>query len=185
MKIVMLIRHAEKPRPSLSIQGVDPLGRTDPQSLSVRGWQRAGALTRLFVDSGPNIPHLAQPRHLFAPSTTAASPSRRGAQTLAPLSELLGITTDTAFDKNDIAGLTRAVRRCPGPVLIAWQHKAIIQLANALLGSDARSPQKWPDDCFDMIWSFGLEQPEQPATHFDQIPQALLGGDRAITKVCT
>ena len=47
---VMLIRHAEKPNET--VQGVNEAGRADPDQLSVRGWQRAGALIRFFAPIG-------------------------------------------------------------------------------------------------------------------------------------
>ena len=43
---VMLLRHAEKPDPALGERPVDTLGVGDENSLSVRAWQRAGALVR-------------------------------------------------------------------------------------------------------------------------------------------
>ena len=41
---ILLIRHAEKPDDSDSGPGLTSDGRDDPKSLTVRGWQRAGAL---------------------------------------------------------------------------------------------------------------------------------------------
>jgi hypothetical protein len=183
VKTVMLIRHAEKPRPEAGVQGVDELGRVGPQNLSVKGWQRAGALVCMFrdadadadADAGAGPAGIVRPRHLFAPRVTALSPSARGAQTLAPLAQALGVAVNTDHEKDDIAGLMAAIGRCPQPVLVAWQHKAIVRLANALLGSSSRSPQRWPDDCFDMVWSFAVEPAE---VRFQEIPQSLLGGDR-------
>ncbi len=42
-----------------------------------------------------------------------------------------------------------------GVVLIAWEHKSIIDLANVILGNDRFSPQKWPDSRFDLVWVLG------------------------------
>lgn len=41
---VRAIRHAEKPTPDGAVQGVSASGLPNPDELSVRGWQRAGAL---------------------------------------------------------------------------------------------------------------------------------------------
>ena len=65
--VVMLIRHAEKPIGDGPPYGVTDDGVVDPESLTPRGWQRAGALVRRFggqVDpSGAGLP---LPTHLFA-----------------------------------------------------------------------------------------------------------------------
>jgi broad specificity phosphatase PhoE len=173
MNTVMLIRHAEKPRPDIGTGGVDIFGRSGAENLSVRGWQRAGALVHMFCR--PPVAGIERPRHLFAPRITAMSPSARGPQTLAPLSEVLGIPVNTDCEKDDVEGLVCIVRRCSEPVLVAWQHKAIVPLANALLDSTTRSPQRWPDDCFDVVWSFEIAETE---VRFHEIPQMLLSGDR-------
>ncbi len=46
---IMLIRHAERPNADKSLRGVGFDGRKDKESLTVRGWQRAGALARFFA----------------------------------------------------------------------------------------------------------------------------------------
>jgi hypothetical protein len=43
----MFIRHAEKPGVDVA-SGLEANGTTDPESLTIRGWQRAGALARFF-----------------------------------------------------------------------------------------------------------------------------------------
>src|ERR1700743_2749207 len=53
---VMFIRHAEKPPgvPPYDGAGVDAKGKKDKESLTVRGWQRAGALAKFF-ESQPKM----------------------------------------------------------------------------------------------------------------------------------
>ena len=65
---IMIIRHGEKPSDDGSIHGVDPHGGHDPDELIVRGWQRAGALVRLFAPpNGAFSDHaLATPENIFA-----------------------------------------------------------------------------------------------------------------------
>ena len=41
---IMIIRHAEQHE----VAGITREGQVDPQSLTVRGWQRAGALVPFF-----------------------------------------------------------------------------------------------------------------------------------------
>ena len=71
---IMIIRHAEKPytTPPPATTGVTVLGQPDPDSLIVRGWQRAGALVALFAPSrGPlQSSELATPHFIFASSTS-------------------------------------------------------------------------------------------------------------------
>jgi hypothetical protein len=64
----MLIRHAERPNADKSIRGVTPEGVKNKEELTVRGWQRAGALVRFFAPRDNRFDHLAlaRPEHLFA-----------------------------------------------------------------------------------------------------------------------
>ena len=64
---VMLIRHAEKPDGTGNVMGVSELGLPHPRQLSVRGWQRAGALVRFFAPAGGNFADgIATPSAIFA-----------------------------------------------------------------------------------------------------------------------
>lgn len=74
---IMLIRHAEKP--DGDVQGVTAAGAKDPEELVVRGWQRSGALVRLFAPRDGKFvdPHLAQPRTIFASAVGKHSNSLR------------------------------------------------------------------------------------------------------------
>ena len=44
----MVIRHAEKPDDAGTISGIDVNGNQNREELTVRGWQRAGALARII-----------------------------------------------------------------------------------------------------------------------------------------
>ena len=81
-KIVM-IRHAE----AHGEPGFAANGQKNEQSLTVRGWQRAGALVQFF--------HLREsnnlvPDHIFASAIGPESESRRPQETVAPLVDLIG-----------------------------------------------------------------------------------------------
>lgn len=144
---IVLLRHAEKASADGRIQAVDACGRPDPDELSVRGWQRAGALARLFAPGGGD---LGVPAALFAGAPTADHPSRRSISTLAPLAERLGLVTDTRFARGQEAEVARAAAEQPGLVLIAWDHRHLPALAWACGAPDA--PPDWPADCFDRLW---------------------------------
>src|SRR4051794_11953826 len=89
-RYIMIIRHAEKPSGDGRVQGVDFTGRTNPEELSVRGWQRAGGLVGFFAGRDPAP--VEMPQFLFAPRPTEQEPSVRALHTLVPLADWLGRT---------------------------------------------------------------------------------------------
>ncbi|AOY95082.1 hypothetical protein BKK79_25050 [Cupriavidus sp. USMAA2-4] len=173
---VMLIRHAEKPSPDDG--GVDESGKPDSESLSPRGWQRAGALVRFFYrDPCPAAAEIATPDVIFAAGVGSGSQSRRSMQTVSPLSALLHMERSTPLVtqhlKDDVDGLVADVKHRDGAVLIAWEHKLLAQIVNHL--SDQQlSPAPWPDDRFDMVW---ILVRAGKAWNWRQVPQRLLAGD--------
>ncbi|MEO8571222.1 MAG: hypothetical protein ABI553_05915 [Chloroflexota bacterium] len=178
---VTILRHAEKELGGVPPLGVAIDGSRDPESLIVRGWQRAGALVALFSPptdrASGGVP--ATPSHLFASRVgETTSLSRRPRETLEPLSEHLGLAIDDRFLKSEIGELVSAIRGCDGAVLVAWEHKVIPLIAAALTGDPATTPTTWPDDRFDVCWVF---EPVDAGTiyGFRQVSQMLLAGDRA------
>ena len=179
---ILLIRHAEKPGPDgQPPYGVDAEGRRDGKSLSVRGWQRAGALAVLFAPSAGPLQHpaLATPQHLYAgnpspPGRSNTRLSRRLLETLAPLSARLGLPIDQSFAVGDEQPVADAAMAQTGPVLISWQHKRLPLLANRILGDDTTAPQFWPAERFDLVWVFDLQGGRY---RFSQAPELLLDGD--------
>jgi len=177
---IMLIRHAEKPSKDGAIRGVTVNGFDDANELSVRGWQRAGALVRFFAPGSESAPaRMPRPDYLFAPGTTPELKSVRGRSTLAPLAGYLSLPTSTAFRKGEEALLAAAASQLPGPVLIAWEHHALPDLARALVGGALATPPEWPDHRFDMLWLFQHERDRaaEGVWRFSQIPMLLLAGD--------
>jgi broad specificity phosphatase PhoE len=177
---VSLIRHAEKqladePPYSVTIDGI-----RDPESLTPRGWQRAGALIALFVPrtnrQGEGV--LPTPSHLFASELGPHSQSRRPQETLQPLSARLGLPIDEHFVQDDLDDLVGAILACDGHVLVAWEHKRIPLIANRFTRDASAVPQAWPDDRYDVVWV--LEPvPNNGRFGLRQVPQLLLAGDRA------
>jgi len=174
---IMLIRHAEKPSLDGTVQGVTVDGVPNPDELSVRGWQRAGALVRLFAPlEGVTGAAIRTPDVLFAQGLAQHATSVRAPHTLGPLAALLGKAISTEYSKGQEEQLAGALRALAEPVLVAWEHRAICVLANFLMGDEQHTPQTWPDDCFDVVWVF--ESGDGSSWSFSQVPQRLLPGDR-------
>jgi hypothetical protein len=172
MASIYLIRHAEKPEPGQ--QGVSAAGEPDAQGLTVRGWQRAGALVGLFAmaDNGPRHALLARPRHLYA--AVDAGRSHRPADTLLPLAECLRMPVQPLASNGDPLVAAQALWSCGEDVLVCWRRRELPPLARALLPAIDGLPVEWDKDCFDVVWVI------QPAS-LTVVPQRLLAGDRGRT----
>jgi broad specificity phosphatase PhoE len=174
----MVIRHGEKPSNDEAVYGVTVEGEREKESLTVRGWQRAGALAHFFAPShgSHSHPSLAQPHLLYASKPTRREGSRRPMETVIPLAEKLGMRINTNFRKAEARDMVEEAFLVPGTVLICWQHEYIPQIANHILGNNTTAPQDWPDDRFDLVWVFDQE-PASGRYSFTQVPQNLLMGD--------
>jgi hypothetical protein len=148
---IMIIRHAEKPDGKQT--GVDADGKEDAEELVVRGWQRSGALVRLFAPQGGKFtdPHLAQPNTIFASGTGKHSNSLRPQHTVLELANALNLSLDLRFPKGSEQELAKAALAAAGPVLIAWEHEDIPDIVNAIAGNNTTCPQKWAGSRFDMV----------------------------------
>jgi broad specificity phosphatase PhoE len=177
----MLLRHAEKPLGEDPPHGVTIDGTQDPESLTPRGWQRAGALVGLFVPdpSDTRSPRLPTPTHLFASQVGPQSSSERPRETLLPLAERLGLAVDRRFRKQELAALAQAVEGIDGIVLIAWEHHLIPSLATMLAGDVSKVPQVWPDDRYDVVWVVDDVGPGEGRV-LRQVPEMLLAGDQPL-----
>ena len=177
-KKIMVIRHAEKHDDAGLIAGVTIEGRPDPEDLTVRGWQRAGALIGLFLPpDGVFIDRsLATPDAIFASGIGPHSKSQRPQNTVAPLAAKLGLQLNTNHLKGDEAALAADVIACNGVVLIAWEHQAIPVIGNAITSNESSCPQSWPDTRFDVVWIFDQDA-AAGGWSFHQVPQRLLAGD--------
>ena len=179
----MVIRHAEKPAKSNGAAGVREDGKHDPESLTVRGWQRAGALAVLFSsDEHTARLGLAVPDAVYASASTIRGSSERPEQTIDPLvARLRGYRPEfdpvLTHEKGSERDMVDDVMRRDGAVLICWQHELIPEIGNAIVGNKWICPQEWPGDRFDLVWSF--ERADGGKWQFRQVPQLLLAGDRA------
>lgn len=174
----MLLRHAEKPAKDDAPYGVTRKGERSKESLEVRGWQRAGALTNLFVPANHHSQHpaLAQPQFLYASKPLRRKGSRRPIETITPLAEKLGIKINADFQRSQLVSMIADVFACKGVVLICWQREYIPDIAALILGKKKIAPSDWPEDRFDLIWVFDLHRASS-TYKFHQVTQELLAGD--------
>jgi hypothetical protein len=181
---IMIIRHGEKPGGKMA--GVNEAGTKSDHDLSVRGWQRAGALACLFAPARGALQNelLAKPAFIFASASgdsgTGNSRSRRSEETVVPLAQRIGVAVDLRFSKGQEKALAEAAQACDGPVLIAWQHENIGVIANLILGAQVAgaqvAPESWPSDRFDLIFVLSLNLLDGRYS-FAQVTQCLLAGD--------
>jgi hypothetical protein len=173
----MVLRHAEKPAKDLEPFGVTLEGKPHSESLTARGWQRAGALANLFAPNNGHFQHasLAKPQLIYASKPLKRKGSRRPIETMTPLAEKLAIRINYKFPRFEVESMLEEVFLCKGAVLICWQRDYIPQIAAHILGNKTRVPV-WPEDRFDLVWVFDRNRSSDRFT-FKQVPQRLLMGD--------
>lgn len=177
-EVILLSRHAEKPDPDHGSIGVDRLGRTNAHSLSVRGWQRAGALAALLAHA-PQSAHdaVVRPARVIATKPTKHARSTREVDTAAPVADRLGLRLVDDHAHGEIPALVAEVLSDPSPALVVWHHGEIPQVALALGADPDQVPHTWPDHRYDLLWV--LTRTDAHAAHYDLdvVPQRLLAGD--------
>jgi hypothetical protein len=182
---ILILRHAEKPVQN-GDSGVNDSGAPDPESLTPRGWQRAGAWAELFVPGPAQQSVLPTPVALFAANPDHGDDeaadgekgkSRRPLQTITPLAGKLGINVDTSIKKRDVETVAAKAAAVPGVALICWQHELIIDIVKAISPTLQNIPGKWPGDRFNVIFQLSLPDDTSP-WEFQQIVPILLQGDR-------
>jgi len=172
--LVMVIRHGEKP--DGSHLGVDAQGNDDDSSLTETGWERANRLADLFDPvTGPPRPGLATPKTVYAAGANDEGEGLRPRETVMPLVARLGVTTNTEYGAGDEKKLVATVITQPGPTLISWQHGGISDIARAFPSVTPKPPSGWPDDRFDLVWTFTRTA---DGWRFAQVPELVLPGDQ-------
>lgn len=173
---IMLIRHGEKPPASGPPFGIDADGDQDGESLTVRGWQRAGALVELFDPVVGKIRRgLTRPTALFA-SNPGTHGSRRRLETVTPLAQRLRMVVQIPVKDSKTAQIAQILAATPGSPLAAWQHQDIPSIASNLGNVQPTPPKKWPGDRFDIVWVSTRQQ--DASWMFTHVPQRLLAGDK-------
>ncbi len=180
MPKIMIIRHAEKHHQGIRDRSVTIEGVHTKHELTVRGWQRAGALVRFFAPSigAPHYPGISTPRSIFASAATPKSPSLRAQRTVEPLAADLGLQVDRQHPEGDETAVAAAALAAVSPVLISWHHSHIPLLAKSIAGSALGCPDSWPDDRFDVVWVLERADESDGAWSFSQITQCLFAHDR-------
>ncbi|MDT0350364.1 hypothetical protein [Pseudonocardia charpentierae] len=173
--MVMVIRHGEKP--DGEEPGVDAAGNVDDSSMTRVGWDRAHGLVDLFDPAqGTPKPGLVRPKTIYAAGVTDDGEGQRTRETVDPLADKLGITAETRYGKGQEEELVEHVLAQPGPTLISWQHSQIPIIAEAFPSVTPTPPSEWPDDRFDVVWTFTKTA---NGWHFDQVPELVLPQDVA------
>lgn len=175
-KVIMVIRHGEKPSKAALPVGIDLSGQPDSHSLTEQGWIRAAGLIGLFVPRpGSRGAALPRPRTIYASGTGGgAVEGNRPRQTVRPLAMALRVPVDTSFSRGGEARLVAQAASQPGPTLICWQHGEIPTMAAAFGRLAPAAPRTWPDDRFDVVWTFTSTG---TGWRFEQVPERLLPGD--------
>ncbi len=172
---IMLIRHAEKPDEKTNVNGVDEAGTPNPHQLSVRGWQRAGALVRFFAPAGHACAkNIETPSAIFAARPTNGANSLRPLNTVAPLAAALGIEVNHDFGRGEEAALIEMVKNVGGTVLICWGQDPMAEIVRQISQNAETLPQAWPKRRFDLVWV--LDRGNN-GWRFSQASQLVLPGD--------
>lgn len=173
-QVIMIIRHAEKPKRSGNANAITPEGGCDKHSLTVAGWIRAGALAALFAPpSGEPPAGLHRPDAVYGPAYEEGR-SKRSVQTVTPLAARLGLDVVTRYVAGDEAHLADELSARPGATLVAWKHSAIHKIAEHLGHVTPTPPAHWPGSRYDVVWTFTRNG---SGWRFAQVPQMLLPGD--------
>lgn len=178
---ILLLRHAEKPNHSDGSSGLTAEGQEDEKSLTIRGWQRAGALATLLAPNPLSAPRLPSPDRIYASAfREGGGHSRRPEQTVQPLARKLGCGVDLTWALHQEEAFGAALAVGVGIALVCWQHQGLAALARVIAApqrlSGLSDHWSWPDDRYDVIWSLRRDRPGD-AWRFTQYCQSLLSGD--------
>jgi hypothetical protein len=177
---ILIIRHAEKPGEAWPGAGLTSDGIEDKKSLVIRGWQRAGSWSALFGTDlgGSDYP---RPFQIYAanPSSEAGDePSQRPYETIGPLAARLNLEPVTKYALGQETELAATIVKQTGVVLVAWEHKAIVNaLLPAILNGQSVPgvPSKWDGARFDIVLRFDRPSRGGPWSFRQLFPCLLLG----------
>jgi hypothetical protein len=129
---VVFIRHGEKPDKgdNLSCKGLN------------RSLQLPAVLNRKFKTFNS----------VFVPTLSGGRSTKhaRMYQTIVPYAVQQNLNINSTYDADDIPGITAAIKKAGGSILLVWEHKNISKIIKALGVKDVID--KWEDNDFDSIW---------------------------------
>ena len=177
---LLMIRHGEKP--SNGDQGVDEQGNANQDGLIPKGWARAGALVTLFAPNSTTLNStLPSPGALVTPKYSRLV--HRPYLTLLPLSQRLGvpIQSEHAVDAEPREIVSSLLAMETVAVIVCWEHAHLVKIVGAVastvpVANRGEVPSSWPDNRFDVIWRFDLNEQAGEWT-FSSLDQQLLAGD--------
>jgi hypothetical protein len=185
---LLMIRHGEKP--FNGDLGVDEQGNANPDGLIPKGWVRAGALVALFAPNSTTLNStLPTPGTLVTPKYSV--PVHRPYLTLLPLSQRLNVNilSEYAVDADPTQIVSSLLAMDTVVVLVCWEHHHLVNMVGAMastvqVANQGDVPISWPDDRFDVIWRFDLDEQTRMWT-FSSLDQQLLTGDLFPSKTGT
>jgi hypothetical protein len=189
-----VIRHAEKPdkkQPKLG-PGFTHKGEEDPESLVIKGWERAGAWTALF-GAGFGGADYATPQAVYAADPNGPKDpdpdkkdevSQRPYETVLSLAKRVGLDKpNVAFAKGQEQALVNALVELSNVdvALVAWEHKAIISGIVADMRPHVSNPQAlpthWNGSRFDVVLRF-VREAGGTKFEFTELLPNLMPGDK-------
>ncbi len=172
--VIMVIRHGEKPT-APGETGFAADGTPHHDALTIRGWQRAGALVALFDPAeGRLCRGLRRPDRIYAAKAEPAGRHLREEETVSPLAAKLGLRVHSHHPVPDIARVAAEIAPLPGATLVCWEHKVLPSIVDGLGAVHPTPPAAWPGERFDVVWVFTRRG---AGWDFTQVPQLLLAGD--------
>jgi hypothetical protein len=101
----------------------------------------------------------------------------RAIQTILPTALALGLKVKDPFERDDTDQLAREIVNTSAydgkTVVIAWEHKVIIDLAESFGVKRSDQTDKWPGEVFDQAWVIRFADGPQ----LQIIPEFVLPGD--------
>ncbi|MGG6893330.1 MULTISPECIES: hypothetical protein [Rhizobium] len=169
-RTIVFMRHGEKPETGLG-------------QLSCQGLNRALALPSVLAKL------FGKPAAIFAPNPSKRKKDSgvsydyiRPLATIEPTAIALGMPVDTSFGYDDIDDLKAELKK-PGYagklVLVAWEHKKIVDLARELMsdnGGDEKAVPKWNGEDFDSLYVLRIGGSKAgPGATFEKMAEGLDG----------